>query len=198
MNSELFKLVVVDPISRRIFEELKSKQTFTSIKEAQIIDLCAMLNEYFLRKIPYDIDLELKRNYFQKAGKRVVDPSLIKNFNDVLANFCIKTSMKHIKELTEFENADLSEAILAEAATVQNNQNPIDPSIVQIKTIEQVRELRNSLSFKIPEFLTMHDINYTTYIKNVHNFYVFSTDILDKRLQLQKKERDLGYPEVSY
>ena len=60
-----------------------------------------------------------------------------------------------------------------------------------------IRDLRNQLTYRIPQLLTQHNIGHITYIKNLHIFYLSSANILGRRLQLQKKKnKDMGYHEV--
>ncbi len=197
MNKELLKMVVVDPISRRIFEELRTKSSFNSVKEAQMIDLCAILSEHFLGNINSEGENDVKKA-LSRGLKKYIDPKTIKNIEDVVANFCIRTNAKRVKEVTRFSEKKLSDLILIEVDRDRNNhQIMIENRDNQIMSTFDIRELRNQLTFRIPQLLTQHNIGHITYIKNLHNFYIFSATILGRRLQLQKKKnKDMGYHEV--
>lgn len=198
MNAQLFRLVIVDPISRRVFEELRTKGTFNSVKEAQIIDLCAILNEHFLGNISHEMDFEMRKPAPSKGLRKFVDPKVIKNIEEVITDFCTQANLKNIKELTQFENSTkLAKSILDESDKDKNNPFSLEVRTDHLKNASHLRDLRNQLSYKIPELLTQHNIAYSTYIKNVHHFHLFSANILRKRAQLQKrKDKDMGYHEV--
>ena len=124
----------------------------------------------------------------------MVEPRVISNINDVIANFCAQTNAKYIKELTQFDSSKrLADSILLGSDIDRSIQHVVEMGSDQLRTVSQLQELRNLLSFKIPELLTQHAVCHSTYVKNVHNFHLYCAGILRKRLQLQKKkDKDMG------
>jgi len=203
LNAELFRLEVVDPITRRVYEEIK-KGTYNSSRDSQHTkDLCAILNEYFLKKISAESDPEPRKQ--NKFLKKFVDPKTVRNIEEVLAHFCTETNLRQIKGLTQFnDQMNLSESVLLIAAATRDRDNSMNNSNSQLQiedgqklvSFSDIKKLRNDLNLKIPQYLIQHNIGHSTYIKNVHNFCLFTANILGHRLQLQKKKnKDMGYHE---
>jgi len=197
MNEELFRLALVQPLTREVYEDLRIERAIEVIKEQQMRELAMILSEQFLDNLSIDYEAaneaEVKDNDIKEVAMPLT-PNEVKCFNEILQNFHEQTELKQIKLLTVLSTKiNLSKSIrFGSEVDYQKQGSPLEPNKGQIKILPQIIELRNKLRFRIPELLMQHGVSILTYIKNVQNFYLFSSCVLDKVNQLRKAPKSLG------
>jgi len=188
MNAELFKLMLIEPITRPLFDDVRSDGAIELVKDHEMRDLVTILAEQFLDNIASEFELEDRP---RDEGAPVLKKEIIRDFEALVQNFYLQTEIKHIREICFHNyNQNLSEKIRMEVHSghFDNSRSEIliqDPA----KVLLQIAGLRDQLKYNIPTLLMQHRLSIATYIKNLHNFFLMSNCLLTKGAYLKEKEK---------
>lgn len=200
MNEDLFKLLLVDSLPRRIFEAARRRDFSSLANNPQLRELAEILIvRIYGDRLP-GFEMDVRSEEFRDFPAEL-NPKMIRNLEDLVRTFCKQASGKHIKELLDSNKKakQLNDSILAEEDKdhqIQLSQLQIQEK--QITSFDEIKNIRASLDLKIPELLGRNYISFLTYVKNVYGFCLTADSILAKVGQLsKKKDKKLGSYEVN-
>ena len=192
MNSDLFRMLVINSLTRKSFEDIKDPKTKidkekydngTFILLEMYKESNSNVNSTFADQ--NDTVGELKTTNFKQ-----------KNFFNILQEVYQKAKSNHILYIMQEDTKKMiSQKILEEEVKIPDNKQVeklTEPPII----LSTFKLLKAYLSADL-SFFSTYQINQINYIKNVQNFFVLCHDILDKRNQLHgSKQKEIGYHEV--
>jgi len=189
VNAELLRLMLIEPITRPLFDDVRSDGAIELVKNHEMRDLVTILAEQFLDNIPSEFELEVGGN--KEEGEPVLRKEIIRDFGVIVEEFYRQTELNNIKSIC-FHNYNQN---LSEKIRMKVHSGHFDPSkseaLVQDtgRILTQISGLKDQFKYSLPTLLMQHRLSIATYIKNLHNFSLISNSILSKISNIQNKKK---------